>query len=325
MFTAANELSATGHGAVLPPDISVMVPVYNNADTLDELIDRLIVVLEKVGRSFELVFVDDGSTDASLAILRTRASTDVRLRVFALTRNFGGQSASAAACDQARGRWVVHIDADLENFPEDIPGLIAYLEQGYDLVCGFRENRQHGWLSRRLPSQLINWYVRRVTGSDIRDVGCGLRAFERHLIRDLAREGESRRLLTPVLLRRAQRIVQTPVRHIAKPGSGGHSFLSLLGIAVDYFLVTAWRPFLITALASLSAGILALLALTCGAPRMALLLSCTGTLGLLASLVGEYAQRSYQLIQGVPFYELRDPASLPTVSRPSVDVQQPTE
>ncbi len=287
-------------------DVSVLIPVYNNAATLDELLDRLLRVLDELRVSFEVIVVDDGSSDDSLAILRRRAAVDSRIRVFALTRNFGGQAASTAACDQVRGSRVVHIDADLENFPEDIPKLLEYMDRGHDMVAGYRENRRDPWLTRRLPSWLINIYVRRQTGTDIRDVGCGLRALDARLIRDLDSEGEARRLMTPVLLRRARSIIQVPVRHRPKAGRGGHSFRSLLGIAVDYYMVTARRPFLLMGIASAAAFAIGVVVLLFAHGMLGLSLVCIGALGALLALVGEYAQRIYHLAQGIPFYELRD-------------------
>jgi glycosyltransferase involved in cell wall biosynthesis len=303
-----------------PVDVSVLVPVYNNAATLEELIDRLLVVLDAGAIAFELICVDDGSRDASLAILERRAAGDARIRVFALVRNFGGQAASCAACDQVRGRRVVHIDADLENFPEDIPLLLEYLDRGYDLVCGVREQRRDAWLTRRLPSLLINYYVRRQSGIRIRDVGCGLRALDARLIRNLAAEGEARRLLTPVLLRRARRVAQVPVRHRPKAERGGHSFLSLLGIALDYYLLTARRPFLLSGLLC-AATLLIGVALIAVGPRLAgLIVAGIGSLGGLLSLIGEYVQHLYRLAQNAPFYELQDlatPGALPSDAPPT--------
>src|SRR5436190_1934880 len=159
-----------------PVELSVVVPVYNNADTLDELIDRLIAVLDPMAIPFELIFVDDGSRDASLRVLERRADRDPRIRPSALVRNFGSQSAACAGFDLVRGRWVAMLDADLENCPEDIPALLAPLREGYDLVCGYRENRDAPWLTRRLPSRLMNAYVNRQTGTHLHDVGCGMRA-----------------------------------------------------------------------------------------------------------------------------------------------------
>jgi glycosyltransferase involved in cell wall biosynthesis len=287
-------------------DVSVLMPVYNNAATLDELIDRLLAVLDGASLSFEIICVDDGSRDASLAALERRAAADPRIRVFALARNFGGQAASCAACDQVRGRRVVHLDADLENFPEDIPLLLDHLDRGYDLVCGVRETRRDAWLTRRLPSLLINYYVRRQSGIRIGDVGCGLRALDARLIHNLAAEGEGRRLLTPVLLRRARRVAQVPVRHRPQARRGGHSFLSLLGIAVDYYLLTARRPFLVSGLVCVATVLLGSALLALGPHIAGLIVVGIGALGGVLSLIGEYVQHIYRLVQNAPFYELQD-------------------
>ncbi len=288
------------------PDVSVVVPVFGNAATLDALIDRQMVVLEKLGVDFELIFVDDGSRDGSLELLLRRARSDPRVRPFALTRNFGGQSAMCAGFDQVRGRRTVCMDADLENLPEDIPALLAGLDRGYDLVCGVRENREDAFLTRLLPSKLMNAYVRRQTGTRVRDVGCAMRAMESHLIRNLEAEGEKRRLITPLLLKRAQAVTEVPIQHRRKAGRGGHSFFSLLGIAMDYYLLTANRPFLVSgALSVLAAGV-GLVSLVLGATWLGLVLGVAGLLGGLLSLVGEYVQRIYQIGQGLPFYQLRD-------------------
>ncbi len=287
-------------------DLSVLVPVYNNAATLDELMDRLLAVLEPLRVPFELIFVDDGSSDASLSILLRRAAADPRIRPFAMVRNFGSQAASCAACDLARGRRIVHIDADLENFPEDIPALLQHLDAGADFVCGYREHRGGPWLTRRLPSQLLNTYVRRRTGTSIRDIGCGLRALDARIVRDLAAEGEARRLLTPLILGRAKHIVEVPVRHRPREGKGGHSFLTLAGIAVDYYLLTARRPFLVSGLVAGTAFVVGFAMLLVG-PRLAgLAVTTSAAFGLLLSLIGEYVQRLYQMGQGVPFYKLRE-------------------
>lgn len=295
-------------------DLSVVVPVYNNEATLDELIDRLVAVLEPLGLSFELIFVDDGSSDRSWEILRRRAAAEPRLRAYAMKRNFGSQAAICAGFDLVRGKRTVCLDADLENLPEDIPALLAALDRGYELACGVREARQGSWLRRRLPSALFNAFVRRQIGTTVRDIGCGMRAMESHLIHDLAAEGEKRRLITPLLIRRARSVVEVPIRHQPSGAPGGHSFLTLLGIAVDFYLLTARRPFLIAGLVSAAGGAagvaLLLWALAGGGFPVAvvgLVLAVGGLLGGLVSLLGEYVQRSYQIGQGLPFYDLRPP------------------
>jgi len=289
-----------------PIDFSVLVPVYDNETTLDELLDRLIKVMEARGGSFEIVLVDDGSRDGSLALLQRRAAADPRIRVFAMIRNFGSQAASCAGFDLARGRRVIHIDADLELYPEDIPALLDALDRGADLVCAYREDRQSDLTTRRLPSRLVNAYVRQRTGATVRDVGCGLRAAESYVVRNLAAEGEARRLLTPLMLRRARHVVEVPVRHRRKATPSGHSFFTLLGIALDFYLFTAKRPFLVSGVVSCLALVAGVLMLIAGPRLYGLVTASAAALGLLLSLVGEYIQRVYQLVQGLPFYQLRE-------------------
>ena len=292
-------------------DVSVVVPVFNNAATLDELLDRLAAVLESVGVSFEIVAVDDGSRDGSFAILERRAAADPRIRPFAMVRNFGSQAASCAGFDLARGRRVVHIDADLELYPEDIPPLLEAMDRGADLVCAYRENRQDPWLTRRLPSTVMNAYVRGRTGANVRDIGCGLRAAESWIVKDLAAEGENRRYLTPLFLRRARHVVEVGVRHRRKAVRTGHSFLTLLGVVLDYYMITAKRPFLITGLISLSTLLVGIAVLLLGRPLLGVVIAGFGGMGALTSLLGEYAQRIYQLGQDLPFYQLRKSAAEP--------------
>jgi glycosyltransferase involved in cell wall biosynthesis len=311
-------------------DLSIIIPVYNNASTLPELLDRIVAVMEKLGQTFEVVLVDDGSRDESLAVLQSRAARDPRIRPFALVRNFGGQAAACAALDQVRGRRVLSMDADLENCPEDIPAFLAQLDGGSDMVCGYRPFRSAPWLTRRLPSLLMNTYVRRQTGAYIRDLGCGMRAFEGWVVRDLEAEGEARRLLTPLFLRRARHVTEVALTQGAKHKSGGHSFTSLLGIAVDYYLLTAGRPFLITGLASLGAIAVGGLLIVASRQLGGLIVMSGGLLGLPLSLVGEYCQRLYQLGQKVPLYILRtpEPAALPaeaTAAPPAPAVPPPVQ
>jgi glycosyltransferase involved in cell wall biosynthesis len=291
-------------------DLSVVVPVYNNAATLGELIDRLLATLDPLPFSFELIFVDDGSSDASFELLRARAAAEPRVRAYALKRNYGSQGAICAGFDLVRGKRTVCLDADLENFPEDIPALLAALDRGYELACGVREMRRSP-LWRRVPSAVFNAFVRRQIGTTVRDIGCGMRAMDSRVVHQLASEGEKRRLVTPLLLKRARSVVEVPIRH-QPSGAPSHSFLTLLGIAFDFYLLTARRPFLVAGLLSVAgalagAGVLAA-ALLRGGAVLALtgaILAVAGLLGGLLSLLGEYVQRTYQLGQGLPFYELR--------------------
>lgn len=314
-------------------DLSVVIPVFNNAETLDPLLDRLVRTLDATGLSFEVIAIDDGSSDASRALLDRRADDDARLRPFSLSRNFGSQAALCAGFDRVRGRRTVCLDADLENRPEDIPLLLAALDRGFDLACGVRQRRRDAWLRRRLPSALLNAYVRRRTGTSVRDIGCGMRAMESHVVRNLGLEGEARRLLTPLLLRRAQAIVEVPIEHDPRPQRSGHSLLSLLAIALDFYLQSARRPFLAAGLCALAAMIVGSLLLVTGLLVDAdvalggLLLVAAGGVGILLALIGEYTQRIYQLEQGHPFYELRSDetaAAIPSPQRVAAARKPPT-
>jgi glycosyltransferase involved in cell wall biosynthesis len=293
-------------------DLSIVIPVFNNAGTLDILIDRLLQVLDETDGVAEAVFVDDGSTDSSLEILERRAARDDRIRIVPLTRNFGGQAALCAGFDRVRGKRTVCMDADLENYPEDVPALLAALDRGYDLACGVREQRQGAWLRRRLPSALLNNYVRQHVRHPVQDIGCGMRAMDSQVVDRLEEEGERRRMLSPLLLRRADRVIEVPIRHGQTELPGGHSFVSLLAIAVDFYMITGKRPFLITATASGAVAALGLALLVggwigqSGYAAIAGAVSATGgCLGILVSLVGQYVQRIYQLQQNLPFYEVR--------------------
>ncbi len=286
-------------------DVSVIVPVFDNAETLDPLLDRIIAVLQPITASFEIICVDDGSRDESLALLRHRAVVDARIRPLPLRRNFGIQAAACAAFDHVRGERIVSIDADLENQPEDIPALLRQLDAGYDLVCGYRAIRRSPWLRRRLPSALMNRYVRRVTGAELRDVACGLKAMRRHVIEDLGRSGEARRFLTPLLLQRARRYTEVPVQHSPRPRGGGHPMRGLMGIALDYFLFSARRPFIVVGVGAVAAGGMALPLAWGVSPAAGVVVACGAFLLGLAALVGDLTQRVYWLRQDLPFYELR--------------------
>lgn len=316
-------------------DLSVVVPVYNNGTTLKRLLERLIAVLDSTGLSFEIIFVDDGSTDDGPVLLEREARADDRIRLYRLSRNFGSQSALCAGFDLVRGTRTVCLDADLENLPEDIPPLLAALDRGFDLACGVRENRRSSWLGRQLPSALLNAYVRRRTGTAVRDIGCGMRAMDSHVVRNLGLEGEARRLLTPLLLRRARAVVEVPIRHEVGPARDGHSPTTLLGIALDFYLMNARRPFLLGGMVSallLGVGLVTLPAGAivgiAGLSLFGLAAMIVGFVGGLVSLVGEYAQRIYQLEQGLPFYELRatDGETTPhVVATPKTSVKAGTD
>jgi glycosyltransferase involved in cell wall biosynthesis len=169
------------------PEISVVVPVYDEEANLPLLQREIATAMEGCGRSYECVYVDDGSRDRSLEVLLELRRADPRIRVVEFARNAGQTAALAAGFDHARGRVVVTLDADLQNDPADIPALVAKLEEGFDIVTGWRRKRHDGFVLRKLPSKIANRLIALVTGVSIHDTGCTLKAFRAELVRNLPR------------------------------------------------------------------------------------------------------------------------------------------
>ena len=161
----------------MTPEISVVIPIRNEAAALEELYRELAGTLSANGRPFEVIIVDDGSTDGSFEILARLHSVDPRLRVIRFRRNFGQTAAFAAGFDRARGRIIVTMDGDLQNDPHDIADMIRVLEQGADIVCGWRKDRKDTWITRKLPSMIANRLISIATGVPLHDYGCSLKVF----------------------------------------------------------------------------------------------------------------------------------------------------
>ena len=176
-------------------EISVVVPLFNEEDNIEPLLIRLREALEPLGKEYEIILVDDGSTDGSFESLRRLHARDPRLKVVRLRRNFGQTAAFSAGFDQAEGRVIVTIDADLQNDPADIPLLLAKLEQGYDIVSGWRKGRQDPFLSRRFPSMVANFLISEVTGVKLHDYGCSLKAYRREVVKNVDLYGELHRFI----------------------------------------------------------------------------------------------------------------------------------
>lgn len=196
-----------------PPDFSIVVPVYNEEANLVAFYAELKSVAEALPGIWEIVFVDDGSSDESFAILARLAQEEERVRVVRFVRNFGQTAALVAGFDFSRGQVIFSLDADLQNDPGGIPALLAVMEQGCDLVCGWRRQRQDAWLTRQVPSHAANWLIRRVVGLPLHDVGCTLRAYRRRLVERLRLYGEAHRLLPLYAKLAGARIGEVVVLH----------------------------------------------------------------------------------------------------------------
>ena len=198
-------------------DCSVVVPLYNEAPVVSELYSRLTKTMSETGLYYELVFIDDGSTDGTLESLKGIADKDDKVVLIELRRNFGQTPALAAGFDVARGQIIISMDGDLENFPEEIPNFIEKINAGYDVVSGWRKHRTHSFLMRRLPSMIANWIASKVSGVDIHDFGNTFKAYKREVIEELNLYGEMHRFIPALLSRSGVKIIEIPVKHINRP------------------------------------------------------------------------------------------------------------
>ena len=193
-------------------ELSVIVPVFNEVSSLKLLHRQLTEILQKLGRNYELIFVDDGSTDGSTEILCQLHVSDPRTKVVQLRRNFGKTAALVAGFHAAKGRILITLDADLQDDPAEIPKLLAQLEKGYDLVCGWKHPR-YDPLSKRVPSKLFNWLTRLATGVQLHDFNTGLKVCYREAIEYLPLRGELHRYIPVLVALQGYRVSEIPVRH----------------------------------------------------------------------------------------------------------------
>ncbi|MCC7146396.1 MAG: glycosyltransferase family 2 protein [Phycisphaeraceae bacterium] len=197
------------------PDISIVVPVYNEVENLRPLHQEVRQAMTKANLNYELICVDDGSKDGSRALLREIAAEDPRVVVIELARNFGQSAAMSAGFELACGQVITALDADLQNDPNDIPAMLEVLQKppGYDVVSGWRKNRQDKLWSRKIPSQLANWLIGRVTWTPIHDFGCTLKIYRREVLREVRIYGEMHRFLPAMVKWRGARVTEMPVHH----------------------------------------------------------------------------------------------------------------
>jgi glycosyltransferase involved in cell wall biosynthesis len=219
------------------PELSIFLPVYNEAANIAPLHAKLTEALSGAGRSYEILYVDDGSTDESLSRLRELALVDERVRVISLRRNYGQTAAMSAGIDHARGDVLIPMDADLQNDPADIPRLLARLDEGYDVVSGWRKDRKDAWLTRRLPSVLANRLISRIAGVTLHDYGCSLKAYRRDALTDVKLYGEMHRFIPVYAAWAGARVTEIPVTHHARRAGQSKYGLSRTG-KVMFDLIT---------------------------------------------------------------------------------------
>lgn len=195
------------------PDLSIVVPVYNEEESIGAMHAALLETLVPLGLTFEILYVDDGSKDGSFEILRGFAASDARVKLVRFRRNFGQTAAMAAGFEHARGRTVFPIDADLQNDPKDIPRMLAKLDEGFDVVAGWREKRQDAYFTKTLPSRIGNRLIGRVTGVVLHDYGCTLKGIRREILQDVKLYGEMHRFVPVFAFLAGGRITEMAVTH----------------------------------------------------------------------------------------------------------------
>lgn len=212
----ANLKIASKVGKPETPELSLFLPVLNEEENLRPMHERIREALESLGKTAEVIYVDDGSTDDSLKILKELALEDERVRVVSLRRNYGQTAAMSAGIDAAEGEILIPMDADLQNDPKDISRLLEKLGEGFDVVSGWRKNRQDKLISRKIPSQIANKIISWIGGVHLHDYGCSLKAYRRDVIQDVKLYGEMHRFIPIYASWAGARVTEIPVEHHAR-------------------------------------------------------------------------------------------------------------
>ena len=319
-------------------NLSIVVPVFNEEDNLHLLFDSIKAALESLPRSWEVVFVDDGSYDNSLNVLHELAEQDAgHVRVVSFRRNFGQTAAIVAGLDYAQGKIIVLLDADMQNDPADIPMMLDKLDEGYDMVSGWRKARKDNYLTRTLPSNLANWLISRVTRVPLHDYGCTLKAYRRDVLEGFRLYGEMHRFIPVFANWVGARITEVQVNHRPRQyGKTKYGLERTVKVILDLFTVKflvsySSKPIYLfggTGLALISGGGVMLLYLfvrrvlgtiaVLGSPlfQLAVMLLILGFQSFLMGLIAEMLVRTYYESQRKPTYRIRRTINLPKNENP---------
>ncbi len=202
--------------------LSIVIPIHNEEPAILPLYDRLTAVLESLQRPYEIIFVDDASTDRSFDLLANLVETDAHLKVLRLRRNFGQTPALAAGFDEAQGEIVVSLDGDLQHDPEDIPLLLEQIDAGFDIASGWRKNRVDNAVTRKIPSRIANWMMKRASGVDLHDFGTTFKAYRPEVLKDVNLYGALHRFIPALASFYGARVVEVPIRNIERPNGSSH-------------------------------------------------------------------------------------------------------
>ncbi len=307
--------------------LSIVIPVYNEEESLPHLHQTLHQALDPLEKAWEVVYVDDGSTDASLATLEKLAAEDAQhTRVVVLRRNFGQTAAIAAGIDHASGEVIILMDADLQNDPADIPRMLEKIEQGYDVVSGWRVNRQDAFITRTLPSRVANWLISTVTGVRLHDYGCTLKAYRREVLTGFRLYGEMHRFIPAYAHAVGAKTIELPVQHHPRKfGKTKYGLNRTLKVILDLFTVKFLLSFankpiylfggagmILIILSGLGLLYLAIRRLVFQIPvltsplfQMSAMFTILGFQSVLMGLIAELLVRTYHESQGKPIYRVK--------------------
>ncbi|MGB0669934.1 MAG: glycosyltransferase family 2 protein, partial [Rhodospirillales bacterium] len=313
------------------PDLSIVVPLYEEEENVPLLIDALAAALEPKGYAYEIICVNDGSRDGTSRILNERAVADRRLKVIEFRRNFGQTAALMAGLDAASGAIIVTMDGDLQNDPEDIPNLIAKLEEGYDVVSGWRRDRKDNALVRNFPSRIANWLISRASGIHLHDYGCTLKAYRAEVIKNVNLYGEMHRFIPVYASWIGANITEIEVRHHARRfGQSKYGlnriFKVILDLAVIQFMGNyRTKPIHVFGAMGLISLLLSFLAFAWALglkftgtssliqtplPLLSVFLFSLGVTFIFLGLLAELLVRVYYEVQDKPIYHIRHKVNL---------------
>jgi glycosyltransferase involved in cell wall biosynthesis len=306
----------------------VVIPIHNEESSIVALNDRLTEVLDSLAQPYEIIFVDDGSTDRSFKVIANLPDTDARLKVVRLRRNFGQTAALCAGFHEARGEVVISLDGDLQHDPSDIPALLAKIEEGYDIASGWRKHRVDNSLTRKFPSRIANWLMAKASGMELHDFGTTFKAYRAEILKDINLYGELHRFIPALAGLYGARVAEVPIHNVPRAAGESHYGLSrtvnvLLDILTIRFLTKYFtRPMHFFGRLSLLGTMLGGLILGCLAvykvtgqqllpqhgPLMVAgaLLLLAGLLMFTAGLLSEILIRTYFESQGRRIYAVRE-------------------
>jgi len=312
-------------------DISIVVPVYNEQDNVEAVYSALSETLKGMDCTYEIVMVDDGSSDGSYGVLARLASEDAALKVIRFRRNFGQTAAMSAGFDYAQGDVVIPMDGDLQNDPADIPRLIEKIDEGYDVVSGWRRDRKDTFITRKIPSLLANAIISRLTGVHLHDYGCTLKAYRREVLEGINLYGEMHRFVPALACQFGARVIELPVNHrprihgVSKYGISRTLRVILDLMTVKFLMSYSTKPIQLfgrwgvyTMLAGLGSGAMTLYMklfehLSMNRNPLLILtgfLLFMGAQFIAMGLLGELNARTYFESQGKPIYVVKDRINL---------------